>query len=110
MAEYVRKSTLRVLEFCIKMPRPSDEHQVSEEEAIDWYQRLEVGGKEFILSLEDRHFDTFSLPASSLSTLSFNDLESQTSTSLKAVALSVNSARNMKNLPDITFNFFDVWR
>ena len=61
MAEFIKESTLRELKLEIDAPHPLGEPQVSLEEAREWCRCLEVGGKEFILSLEDSRLEIFLL-------------------------------------------------
>ena len=84
------------------MPEPLDDLQVSVEEVKQWLNYVEVGGKEFILSLEDSRLRTFSLTLSNFDS-SIRDLKSQICMSLKRTATSVNSAREMNYLPAIYF-------
>ena len=69
---------------------------MSLEEAGEWYRRLEVGGKEFILSLEDSCLESLFL-------LTHCKLKSQIQMSLERVATSVNLKRKMNDLPEIEF-------
>ena len=103
VAEYVRKSTLR--KFALyRMIRPSGEPRMSEKEIIEWLQQVEVGGKEFILSLKDSHahLESFSLHLFIFKS-SVLDLQSQVHMSLEGAATSVNMTRKMNNLPEIKF-------
>ena len=61
MAECIKKSILRVLNLYIVIPQSLSGPRMSLEEAREWLQHVEIGGKEFILSLEDSHLESFSL-------------------------------------------------
>ena len=109
MATCIKKSTLSELELNILMPQSSDEPSVhvSMEEAItrEWYQYVEVGGKEIILSLKNSHLKSFSLYTFSHYFTSFiHDLKSQIRISLKGAVTSVNSTRKLNYLPEIKFS------
>ena len=103
MAECIKKSTLRELKLRIVTPQQLREPQVSLEEAGEWYQRLEVGGKEFILSLEDSCLESLFLVTDYNLESSIHDLKSQIQMSLKRAATSVNLKRKMNDLPKIEF-------
>ena len=102
MAECIKKSTLRILNLYIVIPQPLCEPRVSLEEAREWLQHVEVGGKEFILSLEDSRLESFSLVNFNLKS-SLHDLKSQICMSLEEAATSVNKTRKMNYLPEIRF-------
>ena len=108
MVDCIKNSTLKSLDLNVQRPwlRPSGDARMSVEEAIEWYQHLEIGGKEFILSLEDSHLESFSL--NPLGFGRFKDLNTQACRSLKAAALSVNSARIKKKLPYIHFTIVQL--
>ena len=59
MAECIKRSNLRELKRKILTPQSLDEPRASLEEKIEWLQHVEVGGKEFILSLEDSRLESF---------------------------------------------------
>ena len=103
MAECIKKSTLRDLELRIVTPQPLGEPQVSLEEAREWYQTLEVGGKEFILSLEDSRLESLFLSTHYNLESSTHDSKSQIQMSLERAATSVNLKRKMNDLPEIKF-------
>ena len=110
MAKCIKKSTLRALELAIDTPsQPLCEPQVNLEEAREWLKYVEVGGKQFILSLKDSNLKNFSLTHSNLNSLSMrtpHDLTSQICASLKEAAISVNSTRKMNHRPEIEFS---IW-
>ena len=104
MAECIKKSTLRELKLNIVTPQPLGETRVSLEEAREWYRHVEVGEKEFILSLEDSHLENFSLTHYSSNLMSsVHNLKLQICMSLKEAAASVNSKRKLAYLPEIKF-------
>ena len=76
---------------------------MSLEEAGEWYRRLEVGGKEFILSLEDSCLESLFLLTHCNLESSTHDLKSQIQMSLKRATTSVNLKRKMNDLPEIEF-------
>ena len=107
MAECIKKSNLRELKLnIVTRPQPLGEPHASLEEAREWYRRVEVEGKEFILSLEDSRLESFvllthyNLHISS----SIQDLQSQIHTSLEGAATLVNSKRKINYLPEIEFS------
>ena len=100
MAKCIKKSTLRDLELTIVIPQPLGAPQVSLEKEREWYQRVEEGGKELILSLEDSHLERFLLRHYKNDS-SLHDLKSQICMSLKEAAASVNLKRKMNYLPKI---------
>ena len=106
MAERFKKNTLRELEIEILKPKPSaGQPQVSEEKTRQWLKYVRVGGKEFILSLEDSRLASFSLSHPHYDFMSsLRDLNSQICMSLKEVATSVNLKRKMNCLPEIKFS------
>ena len=106
MAERIKKSTLSVLELEILKPKPSaGQPQESEEKIRQWLEYVEVGGKEFILSLEDSRLESFSLSHPHYNFMSsLRDLKSQICISLKEAAASVNSTKKMHYLPEIKFS------
>ena len=104
-AEFIKKSTLRELELDVVTPQPLGKPQVSLEGAREWYWCVEVGGKEFILSLEDSHLESFSITHNKRS--SVRHLKLQLQKSLKAAA-SVNMTRKMNYLSEIKFSIC-VW-
>ena len=80
----------------------------SEEEVVEWIQRVEVGAKELILSLEDNcHLELLRLELFSncfLESSSLSAVRLQTRISLKTAVASVNSVRSeKKNCCELTF-------
>ena len=113
MTQCVWKRTLRELELFIHMPQLSSESSVSIGEAIEteWYQRVAVGGKDFILSLKNSHLKRFSLRTYSdyfIYNYSIHSFVLDIGMSLVDAAETVNSARKKNNLPEIEF-LTDVW-
>ena len=108
MVDCIKNSTLKCLDLNVQRPRlrPSGDARMSVEEAKEWYQHLEIRGKEFILSLEDSHLESFSLFPLGYSC--FKALNSQACRSFKAAAMSVNSARIKKKLPYIGFSIVQL--
>ena len=104
MGECIKKSasTLRELELNIDAPQPLGEPQVSVMEAREWYRRVEIGGGDFILSLENCRLKNFSLTHYNLMS-SIHDLKSQVRMSLEEATTSVNLTRKMNYLPEIKF-------
>ena len=110
MAESIKKSNLRDLELTMHVPQ-SSEPSVDVKKAIvrEWYQRVEVGGNEFILSLKDSHLGSFWLHVDTSSrnlesSIHVHDLQSQILMLLEGAATSVNSKRKMNYLPEIKFS------
>ena len=106
IGECVRKSTLRELDLVMDIP--SGEAPVAEERANEWLQCVEVGGKEFVQSLEDSHLQTLYLALdyrthSQLHRHINSHQLDQSRQALKATATTVNTARRQKGLPDIDF-------
>ena len=105
MAECVKKSTLKELELVIVTPQPLGKPRVCLEEASEWYRCLEVGGKEFILSLEDSRLENFLLIIKHYNfNLTLICLKFEVCLSLKGAATSVNTTRKMNYLPEIKFS------
>ena len=105
MAESVRKSTLRRLRLHVHIALPSaDEVLVSGKDVKEWFEQVEVGGRELILSLEDSRLEELELLLFTWTEPAIFDTK-QTITSLQAAAKSVNSARSYKKLTPITFLF-----
>ena len=108
MAKRIKKSALRELELYIVTPHMQSlgEPQVSLGEAKEWYRRVEIGGKEFILSLEDSRLKCFSIKhyAHYKLTSSVQGLLSKICMSLIEAAASVNSTRKKKHLLEIKFS------
>ena len=80
---------------------------VSSEKEVWWYQRVEVGGKELILSMEDsRHLEALHLKffSTSLVSLSLSAVKLKTRRSLEATAESVNTARCEKSYCSLNFS------
>ena len=80
---------------------------LSSDEVIEWYQQVEVGGKEIILSVEDnRHLETLHLSSFStfLESSSLSAVKLETRTSLEAVVASVNSVRSEKSYCALKFS------
>ena len=104
MAECVVKSTLSHLVLDMRLPSSGEAPvmMAKRTKVREWYQHVQVGGNEFILSLEDSRFEKFWFKMS-LGSSSFNDLETQTYASLKKTSAYVNSERNKKKLQDILF-------
>ena len=105
MAECVMKSTLRELKLVINIPQLSDKPQVSVEEARQWHHHVEVGGKEFIVSLEASCLKSFSLKHCNF-IYSLDKLKSQVRMSLERAAASVNLKRKMNYLPEIELSIY----
>ena len=116
MAECIKKSTLKQLTLTIDIPHAFGEPRVSLEEAREWLHRLEVGGKEFILSLEDSCLEMFLLAHRTIkddkqyfmedSVLHVPYLTSQIKMSFNEAAASVNMTRKMNYLPEINFDIY----
>ena len=98
MAKRIKKSTLRELDLDIYMP------QVSVENEREWYRRVEVGGKKFILSLKDSRLESFSLTHYNFLKYDIDEKNSQVCMALEGAAASVNSKRKINYLPEITFS------
>ena len=114
MSGCIKKSTLRELKLEIVTPQPLCKPQVSLEEKREWYQCVEVGGKELILSLEDsRLLESFWLTHGNLHSSMYTfesstfDLRIQIDMSLEGVARSVNFTRKMNYLPEVQFYIRD---
>ena len=98
MAECIKKSTLRELKLMIVTPQPLGEPRLSLEETREWYRHVEVGGKEFILSLEDSCLESLFLLTHCNLEYSTHDLKSELQMSLERAATSVNLKRKTNNL------------
>ena len=100
MAVSIKNSSLKALSLSIHMQVPSGEVLTSrrekEEKVKVWGRRVELGGNELILSLEDSRLESFVLTAPSLSSY-------RCSLQCKTAEDSVNSARHEKGLPKINF-------
>ena len=77
------------------------------EQVEEWYQRVEVGGKELILSMGDNHhLETLYLKFFTrlLVSSSFSALRLETRTSLEAAVASINSVRSEKGYSALNFS------
>ena len=108
MAEVFKETNLKRIFFCMNMALNVPTGSVSsEEEVIEWLQRVEVGGKELIMSVEDsRHLKTLhlSLFSNFLESSSLSVVKLETCTSLEAVVASVNSVRSEKSYCALNFS------
>ena len=104
IGECVSKSTLRKLELVMSMPA-SGEAPVTEERAKEWLQRVEVGGKELIQSLEDSHLKALICVLNDEICSYFEEHYShhldQSHQALETIAATVNTTRRQKGLPEI---------
>ena len=103
ISESVRKTrTLRTLYL------EMDIAPEAERRANEWMQRVEVGGKELMQSLEDSHLQELTIDISSRMHMTFAFAPHQFDLSLQALqatAATVNKARRQKGLPAIHTSF-----
>ena len=111
MAEVFKETTcnLKRIFICMNMAlNVPTSTASSEEEVIEWLQRVEVGGKEVILSVEDnRRLKTLHLNLPSATFLESSSLSAaklETRTSLEALVASVNSVRSEKSYCALKFS------
>ena len=103
--QYTESDQFSLNKLTVILPlRSAIEPQVSEEKIRQWYQRVEVGVKEFILSLEDSRLESFSFDTHNYFMLTFHGLESQISMSVKRAEVAVNTTRKINCLPEIQFS------
>ena len=94
-------SSLRTLALHMHVPA-----RLSVKEQKEWHQHLEIGGKELMKSMEDSHIEMIWLKIiAPRECETVERIKSQTETSLKVVAASVNSIRGGKKLPSINFRY-----